>query len=206
MKRFAIICLIFCAFNIVVNAQEKPSYRSSRLTYGLEWGYVATIYSNYYYYFLAPEGYRVEDKGSRLKLHNNAEIYAHVGYNFNSRWNLSLYVGYEGLADFHKAVPISLRLTRFFGQEQMEDRWFFYGDVGSGICLKISPQEIFTGKLGFGYRMALSMKTSLDFIMAARLTYTHPQIFYEMIPIPAEMTNSNIANLCSFSVGMALTF
>ncbi len=198
--------LILSAFNITVNAKGEPSDKTSGLTFGIEWGYIASFHYGYYNYFLAPEGYRVEDKGYEFGLFSNAEMYANIGYDFNEKWNLSMYVGYLGIANFHKAVPVSLRLTRYFGKDQSDDKWFLFGDVGSGISIKISPQEIITGKIGVGYRLALSRMTSLDFIVTARMITTHPQIYHDKIPIPLEMTARNIANVSAVSFGMALNF
>ncbi len=176
------------------------------MTFGIEWGYVATFWNGHFYNFFAPEGYRMEDRQNELGFISNADMYAHIGYDFNTKWNLSIYVGYEGIADIHKAVPVSLRVTRFFGADPETDRWLVFADAGSGICIKMSPQEIMTAKLGGGYRLALSRTTSLDFILSARFTRTHPQIMYDKAPIQLSRTNKNVAYTASISVGMALNF
>ncbi len=206
MRRIIYILLILSVCNINVHAKGKSDNPYKRVTFGAEWGYVATLQSAFIYSFFSPEGYRMETRGYEFRYISNAEMYAHVGYSFNEKWNLSLYVGYEGIADIHKALPISLRMTRYFGKNPAADRWFMFLDGGSGISLKKNPQEIFTGKLGVGYRLALSRFTSLDFIACGRLTHTHPQIFYDGIPISFDMTNRNIGLTSALSVGMALTF
>ncbi len=206
MKRILGILLIMFIFNMNVAAREKGSDSPRRVTFGLEWGYVATFQSGHYFNFFAPEGYRVESKENRFGLISNADMYAHVGYNLSRNWNLSLYFGYEGIADIHKAVPVSLRMTRYFAGNQGEDRWLAFADLGSGICLKQDIQEIFTAKIGGGYRLALSRTASIDFILSARTIYTHPQITYDKVPIPLDRTNRNIAYVSAISLGMALNF
>ncbi len=206
MRRIIYILLILASFNINVHAKGKSGNIPSRMTFGLEWGYVATFQAGYFHYFFAPEGYRVEDRGNGFGLISNADMYAHMGYNLNEKWNLSLYIGYEGIADIHKAVPVSLRMTRYFGSDAAKDRWFAFLDLGSGICLKKEPQDILTGKIGGGYRLVLSRFTSLDFIVSARSVHTHTQIVYDKVNIPLNRTNSNIAYANAISIGMALTF
>ncbi len=206
MRAFLSILLILTAFNINVNAKEGHENLHSRLTYGLEWGYVATVHTGFRNNFFAPEGYRVYEAGQSFGYYSNAEMYAHIGWNIDMKWNLSLRVGYEGIADMHKAVPVSVRMTRFFNEDQASDRWFSFVDLGSGICLKMPVQEILTGKAGAGYRMALSPGTSLDFQISARFTYTHPQIIYDRKPVPMDRTNINNAYLTALSIGMALNF
>ncbi len=176
------------------------------MTFGVEWGYVATFQKGYIYSFFAPEGYRVEDGRNNFGLISNADMYAHIGCNLTPKWNLSLYVGYEGIADIHKALPVSLRITRYFGADPAVDRWFSFMDFGSGISIKQEPQEILTGKIGGGYRLALSRSTALDFILSARFTSTHPQIVYDKVNIPLSRTNRNLAFAGAVSFGMALTF
>ncbi len=206
MKYILSIILIFSAFNMNVQAIGKDNESPSKLTFGLEWGYVATIHAGFQNNFFAPEGYRVDEAWHTFRHYSNAEMYAHIGWNLNPKWNISLYVGYEGLADFHKALPVSVRMTRFFNDDTASDRWFSFIDLGSGICLKTPLREILTGKTGGGWRMALSAGTSLDFLVSAKFTYTHPNIIYDRIPISSANTNRNNAYLTALSIGMAINF
>lgn len=201
MKRLLTIFMIL--FSVGAKAQDASSHR---FTYGAEWGYVAVFYSGYHYNFFDPEGFRADIRDNGLKLENNAEVYLHCGYNLNAKTNLSVYFGYSAIEDYHNTVPISLRLTRYFDFNRYNDRWFTYIDIGSGISLKHDPQEILTGKIGCGYRMALSQNTSLDFIAAIRCAYTHPDITYYGENIPHSNINRNNAYASALSLGMALTF
>ncbi len=206
MRYVISILLILSAFNINVIAKEREKESVSRITYGLEWGYVAAVHTAHHYNFFAPEGYRVDDPQSSMCFISNADMYIHFGYDFNPKWNLSMYVGYEGIAAFHKAVPVSLRITRFFSEETDQDRWFSFVDLGGGICLKKPVQEILTGKIGGGYRLSLSRNASLDFLLSARFVYTHPQVIYDKLPIAFERINRNNAYVTAISLGMALNF
>lgn len=203
MKKILAILLILISFNNFVNAQKD---RFSKYTFGVEWGYVATFQSGYRYIFFPPEGYRVDVRDNSFGLQNNADLYIHSGINLSRSWNLSLYAGYAGVGDIHKVLPVSIRATRYFGKDPLSDRWFAFTDLGSGICFKRPVQEILTGKIGGGYRMSLSRYSKLDFIISARMTYTHPQITYDQEVISQEMVRRNNAYVSALSLGLGLTF
>lgn len=203
MKKTLAILLIITAFNINVKAQKDID---SRFVIGVEWGYIATIFTGYHYNFFAPEGYRVDDYGSSFGYNSNADMYIFAGHEIGKSWELSAYVGYAGVGDYHETIPVSIRATHFFGEDQYADRWFAFIDAGSGISLKMPVQEILTGKIGGGYRVALSRDTSLNFIFSARMTYTHPQITYDKQPIESDRINRNNAYLSALSAGLSLSF
>jgi hypothetical protein len=203
MRRIISILLIICSFNICVKAQNSEF---PRFTFGAEWGYVATVQSGYRCIFFPPEGYRVDVRDNSFGLHSNADMYMHGGMNLNENWNISLYIGYAGVSDIHKVIPVSIRTTRFFGRNHLADRWFAFTDLGSGICLKRPVQEILCGKIGGGYRLSLSRDTKLDFILSARMTYTHPQIIYDKMIISHDMVRRNNAYVSAISCGLGLTF
>lgn len=205
MRKLFYILLISSIFNISVKAENPQGRSLRRMTFGLEYGYVAAVHSAYHYYFFAPEGYRVDDRGQSFRYTGNTEMYLHMGYNPNSDWNLSLYAGYAGLERYHDAIPVSIRATRYFGNDPDGDRWFSFADIGSGICLKKPVQEILTGKIGGGYRLSLSKFTKIDLILSARMTYTHPQITYDGTIIPMDKTNRNNAYITSLSCGIRIT-
>ncbi len=206
MKRLAVILLIMGMFNMNVHARGETDTFLSRITFGLEWGYVASVHSVYHLNFFAPEGYRMDIKGSKLGHVNNADMYLKLGYDLSTVWNMAVCLGYKGIADIHRAVPLSFRMTRYFNDNPLRDRWFGFIDLGSGISLKKPVQEILTGKVGGGYRLSLSRHSSLDFLLSARLTYTHPEITYDDVIIPLNRTNRNNAFISAISVGMAVTF
>ena len=205
MKRIFLILLIVNAFNIIVNAQSSGMKTYPRLTFGAEWGYVGTIWSAYHHNFFSPEGYRVNRSGNRWDWHSNADVYLHGGCNINEDWNLSMYVGYAGIGGITRGIPVSIRGTRYFGDDPMKDRWLAFMDLGSGICLKEPVQEMFSCKAGCGYRLSLSRDTKLDFMISARMTYTHQNVIYDGTRIPASMINRNNALAGAVAFTMAIT-
>lgn len=206
MKKLTLILLTIFLFNNNVIAQDKGRETYPKYTLGLEWGYVASLTTIYRYNFYAPEGFRVDEKGVLSGSQSNADLYLNVGFNLNPLWNLSLYIGYAGVGDYHKILPVSIRGTRYFGTDPLQNRWFAFADAGTGICLKTPLQEILTAKIGTGYQITLSRDTKLNFMIAARSTFTHPGILFDNNRIPMNRINRNNAVVSALSIGIGLTF
>lgn len=199
--------LLACTFlSLEAGEKAKGEYEHTRFTFGAEWSYVASFWSGWHYNFFSSEGYRIDQRGNAAGYTSSAEAYLHAGYNFNRHWNLSFYAGYAGIGHYNRVVPMSFRITRYFGKNPLADRWLTFLDIGSGICIKPGPQEIVTAKAGGGWRMSLSRCTKLDFLASARVTYTHPTVTYDSIAVPVDMTNRNEALVLALSVGISLTF
>lgn len=203
--RAATVILSFVLSCICANAQEQHR-EVPKFTFGAEWGYVATVIYGYHTNFFSPEGYRVDYRDITASLHNNAEVYFHAGYNLSPEWNISAYLGYAGFSDVQTIVPFSIRGTRFFGANHMDDRWFCFADLGTGICIKKNPQETLCGKLGGGYRLSLSRLTKLDFVASVRMTYAHIDINYKGYEIVPNQINRNNAYTAAVSFGLSITF
>ena len=178
----------------------------SDITFGAEWSYVATSFAKYHYNFFTSEGYRFNVHGDDSGWYNNGEVLLHIGTDLNDYWNISAYAGVSGLANYHNSIPISLRLTRYYGDNPLNDRWFSFVDAGSGMTIKIPVQAIASVKLGGGYRLSLTQDSKIDIIAALKGTYTQPQIYYDGEYIDSRYTNRNDAYLLSGLVGISLTF
>lgn len=203
MKKVVAISVLFllCLFRVPAREKNFP-----RWTFGAEWGYVATVQSGFHHNFFSTEGYRIDLQGNEFKYKSNADLYFHAGYNLNRNWNISLYIGYAGVDDIHTVVPMSLRGTRYFKENEVGDRWLAFIDLGSGVCIKKDPQEILVGKVGGGYRFSLSADTKIDLLCSVRMTYTHPQIMYDNEIISMRWTNRNNAYVGAASIGIGITF
>ena len=206
MLKRGLLTYILLLCGIVGAAAQNNSKDMPKWTFGTEVSYAATFYSYEYHYFLSPEGYRDVIRASKAAYDTDSEIALHVGYNFNKNWNMSLYIGFTEAGHFHKIMPVSLRATRYFSESSPGDRWFSFIDVGSGISLKDKPQEIVCGKVGGGYRLSLSRYAKLDFIVALRSVYTHPDIPYADRNFRPARTYQNDGMVCSLSFGIGLTF
>lgn len=205
MKRGLIISALLL-LTCLCSAGKTRHYDIPRFTYGVEWGYTATVFYRYHNYFIAPEGFRVEDSKNEFLHIPNGEVNIHAGWNLNPDWNLSFHLGYTGISNLHPGIPASVRITRFFGNDYLKDRWFAYGEAGSGISIKENPQELIVGKLGGGYRLSLSKYTKVDFIISARYIQTHQDVNYYGEIIDKANINHNAGHTVSASLGIGLTF
>lgn len=205
MKRGLVTYILLLAYCVTSWGQGHSS-SLPKVTFGAEWGYMASFLSGYHYNFFDPDGFRVDKNDISAGYYNNGEVTFHVGYNIDHRWNLSLHAGYSGAGGFEPTIPISLRMTRYWGESHLADRWFTLFDLGSGICLKESPQETVSCKLGGGYRISLSRVTKLDFLAAFKALYTHPDIKYYGESIEGRWINRNDGYVGSLFVGISLTF
>ena len=201
MKRLAIY-ISALLMPIIASAGE----RSGKLTFGTEWGYIHTFYSGYHNNFFSPDGWRVDEKDWGTCSLKNAEVYLHMGYNLSDRWNLSVYAGYTNIGTVNHCIPVSMRATRYFKENEKGDRWLTFIDLGSGIAARKHPQEILTGKLGTGYRISLSEGTKMDIIASFRMNYAHTDIIYENTGISLDKINRNNYYASAVSVGISLTF
>ncbi len=204
MKR-GLVTYVLILLNVCLWAGERDSGQP-RVSFGVEWTYDATIFSAHHFNYFAPDGFRVDDHKAGMSYHTDGEVNMHVGYNFDKYWNLSCHVGYSGAGNYRPVIPMSFRLTRFWGKSSMSDGWLSYADLGTGITLKRNPQAIATGKIGGGYRLSLSRFTKLDFIMAIKMIYTHPDVLFYGHQIASEYINSNEAYVGSLDLGISITF
>lgn len=204
MKKYLLIQILM-VIQLSLCAESRKTH-DDRITFGAEWSYIASLHCNIHHNFYAEEGYRVNLRYSNFRYMSNGEISVFCGFDFRSDWNISLHAGYAGIYDLSKAIPISVRVTKYFKGNEKGDRWFSYIDGGSGICLKKNPQAIAVGKIGGGYRVALSKETSLDLIAAYRISFTHPSVIFDGYEIPAEKINRNNAYVGALSLGISISF
>lgn len=200
-RRLLILIFMICAIADSAAQTDMP-----RFTFGTEWSYTATFFNGHRNYFIAPEGFRVDDRQDEFKYFSNGECYLHTGYNFNEQWNLSLYIGYTSIGLYHTGLPISLRATRFFGQDHLSDRWFTYVDVGTGVSFQSTPKPFIISKMGGGYRLSLSRYSKLDFIVSFRWINTYPDVYYYGEIIDNEDIGRHTAYTAAISFGIGLTF
>lgn len=205
MKK-GLLILTLTMLTYICAAGKTRTYDIPRFTYGVEWSYVETAFCGHHNYFISPEGYRVEQKEVKGTHIPNGEVSIHAGYNLNPFWNLSVRLGYTGIGDMHPGMPATLRLTRFFGKDYLSDRWFAYGEAGSGISIKENIQELIAGRIGAGYRVSLSKYTKLDILASIRYMQTHPDIEYYGEKIRRISVSHNVGRTISATLGIGLTF
>jgi hypothetical protein len=206
MKRFLIIISLFIVSAGHMTAGDGCS-KTSKFTWGVEWGYVASFHYGIHHNFFSEDGYRVDiDNSSEFSYQGNGDVYIHLGCDLSDRLNLSVYSGLTGMHAFHKAIPVSLRLSRYFDLNKGTDKLIAFADAGSGLCIKDNMQLILSGKIGGGYRITLSPSSSIDILLAYRMTLTHPEVIYDGYTVPMKWINRNNAYISAISVSLGLNF
>ena len=176
----------------------------NRFVFGAEWGYTASIFNIYHNNYLSPEGIRVDDKGFDFDYSSNGHVLAGVSYAFARKYEAGVYLGFIGVAQDRRLVPLSLRATYYF-DSYLKDGLFCYLDGGPAFGENQNVTLI--GKLGGGYRMKLSDHFCLDFILSFHLCSDHPKLFYnDDQQITGDDLRRNDATYGGLNFSLALRF
>ena len=176
----------------------------SRFVFGAEWGYTSSLFNIYHNNYLSPEGIRVDEKGVNFDYYSNGHVLAGVGYAFARKYEVGAYLGFIGVAQERRLVPLSLRATYYF-DSYLSDGLFCYLDGGPAFGENQNVTLI--GKLGGGYRMKLSDHFCLDFILSFHLCSDHPKLFYnDDQQITGEDLRRNDATYGGLNFTLALRF
>lgn len=203
------VLLLLCAASYGKSGGHPGFFRV--FTFGIEGNYIGTAASYRHFNFVSSYGYRVDQRFWRTGYHSNGEFLIHAGFNVSRRVNMSFYTGYSGISRMEHTYPLTLRATYYFSGEEMERKWFAFADAGPGFY-KSSDRMVMSGifKLGGGYRIPLSLCSSLDFMVSVRNVMTNTSVpdfntgtqFF----ISGDNLRRNNAVYLSFVFGIGLTF
>ena len=180
---------------------------SARLSGRVEWGHDATLADIYHYNYMEPtDGFRIDDKAFKPMYYSNGHATLGLTLEFARRWALGVNAGYAGIQQRTRFFPIALRTT-YFTNSYREDGSFYFVEGGAGIQEARKNYPSF-GRLGYGYRIVLSRRSSLDFSGSFRAVYDHPQIYDSSIPgyVPQENIRRSDAVYGAFCISIAINF
>lgn len=149
---------------------------SARLSCGIEWGYDATLVDAYHYnYTDVTDGYRIDKSKVEPMYYSNGHAAVHLTLEFARRWALGFNAGYAGIEQGTRFFPLALRSSYFFDSFRTDGKFVFLeGGAGFHETRKtVSP----FGRAGYGYRMALSARKSMDLSASLRIASDHPPIY-----------------------------
>lgn len=176
----------------------------NRFVYGVEWGYTSSLFNIYHNNYLSQEGIRVDEKGFDFDYSSNGHVLAGVSYAFARRYEAGAYLGFIGVSQDRRLVPVSLRATYYF-DSYLSDGFFSYLDGGAAFGENQNVTLI--GKLGGGYRMKLSEHFCLDFLLSFHICSDHPKIFYtDDQQITGDDLRRNDATYGGLNFSLALRF
>ena len=184
MRRLVII--LAAAFTLLAGTaparagEPARQARSARILYGIEWGYDLTLIDIYHRNYMdAIDGFRIDDDGVKPMLYSNAHATAHVDLEFARRFGIGLHAGYAGILEGIRFCPVSLRFS-YFTKSYGMDGSFCFLEGGAGVHDNRSTVSPF-GRLGYGYRLKLTRRASMDFTGSLRLAADHPPIYDDTI-------------------------
>lgn len=209
MRKTALISIvaILCLMTGKAYAGDLSKKPDLALKYGVEWGYTATFFDYYHSNYFDPDvGYRIDNIETQFYLYSNAHVAAKIGVEFCRHYAVTLLAGYAGIKQDRRIFPVTVRAA-FFPVSVSEDGWQFFGEGGAGLHHSSEPYSIL-GKLGAGYRIKLSRKSSLDFLSYLRLSTDHPGIYSMDIAghIPEELVRRSDGLYGSLNFSISLNF
>lgn len=148
----------------------------ARILAGIEWGYDLTLLDIYHYdYNDVTDGFRVDVKDIKPLFYSNGHASAHVSLEFARHFALGLHAGYAGIQQRTRIYPVSLRSTYFFGSFA-EDGNFVFLEGGAGVNDSRDTVSPFA-KAGWGHRIRLTRRASMDMSAAVRCAGDHPPVY-----------------------------
>lgn len=210
-RKLPVAAVIFFLAMLPASGGNRGTARDfPRFTFGIEGNCTVTFGTYYHYNFISADGYRINARGYDGSAACNGQLLANAGCNLNRNLNLSVYFGFGGIRRKETALPLSLRLTAYFGKDPTAGRCFAFADGGAAIGTdrktKLSP----AGKLGAGYRVSLTRSTKLDFLIACQMIYSHPDVSESIdgmaSDVPPERIRRNNILINGITFGIGLNF
>lgn len=209
MKR-AITLLLLLALSLCAFARDGKGRISSKLSYGLEWGYSLNFYTFHHYNIISDEGYRIDRVESEADFHSGLGAMASLGYDISKLVNISLLVGYEGIDKDCRIIPVLLRAQCLNGKKSDKDCFFslIEGGVGPNVRMRSSSDFAYIAGIGEGYRFKLSQTVNLDLMLRIRCIFYSP-----LLPNPlssgvvsSENIRRNQARFYSAALSLGVNF
>ena len=211
MKRLvpAVLAALALLLSFAPLRAVEPARRDSgiRFLYGFEWGYDMLLMNAYHHnYTDESDGFRIDEKRIKPTLYSNGHASLHATVEFSERIALGLYAGYSGIQQRSRFFPLSMRMSYFTGSCR-DDGDFIFLEGGAGIHEQRSTVSPFA-RAGYGYRMKLTRRASMDFSVSVRLTEDHPPIYDASIPgyVPEEFVRRSDALYGAVVFAVSLNF
>ena len=176
MKKLLAILLCILLSAAASAADGRGWY--DHLDYGLEWGYTATFWEVYHYNYTTPAGPRMDSRDSHFSYKSNGHLYGFVGARFARRFAADVLVGWAGIYEDRRVMPVTLRTTCFWkGYDR--DGWKTFLEGGWCGAHSFAGKPVYIGKLGSGYRLMLDRCFALDLAVSLQGASDHPLGVYD---------------------------
>ena len=206
MKRVCtvLICLLL---SVVLSAADRGGWYD-HLDYGVEWGYSASFWEAYHYNYTTPSGARIDSRDHHLDYKSNGHLYGFVGARFARHFTADVLVGWAGIYEERRVVPVTLRASCFWSGYD-KDGWKTFLEGGwCGAC-SFAGKPVYIGKLGTGYRLMLDRNLALDLSLSLQGAYDHPIDVYDKgreVAVPDATLRRSDSGYLSLNFTVALCF
>lgn len=201
------VLVLLCSLPPAIAGGKEGRQGSVRFKYGVEWGYNATFLDKYHYdYIEAVDGFRVDERDTRLFLYSNGNVLAKAGLEFGDHCSAFILAGYEGIRQDTRIFPVTLRGTYHLAPLSSDGVMTFI-EGGAGFHPDFGMRCVI-GKAGAGYRIKLSRKGSLDMLAAIQICGDHPPIYDREISgkVPAELVRTSDSMYGALVMSMSISF
>ncbi len=162
MKRLPLVLLLILS-PLVLRAGMP------RITWGLEWGYTATILKTSQHNFVCDEGYRIIENPVSWRYFSNGSVLACAGADITEHINLSAYTGLQGVYSRRWVVPAMLRM-KWSPAGLRSDGFMLVAGGGLTFPTTVLRETGMETQAGVAYRIALIRGLSLDLLLTWNFT------------------------------------
>ena len=201
VKRIMLALAMLLGINAVLDA------RPPRLSYGLEWGYTATMLKTAQHNFICAEGYRIIENPQTWWYYSNGSILADAGLDIGQHFNLSAYSGIIGVYSKRWMIPAELRL-RYCPAGLHSDGFIFQAGGGALFPTATLRETGIRGLIGGGYRLAVYRDISVDLLLSMHLSVDHERIVDPDTGnyVPRMQIAANTAEYYALNISVAINF
>lgn len=184
MKRLVLISALMMITSLHCAAGTRSVSQITEnfhVKYGIEWGYLATFMNSYHTVYFDPDaGYRIDREGTDMFLYSNGYASARLGVEMFGHYSATVLAGYCGIRQDRRILPLTLRAAYHLNSYDETGSMVFL-EGGAGIQFSEESAALLL-KAGYGYRLKMSRKSSLDFMASLQMSGDHPGIYNPDIP------------------------
>ena len=143
---------------------------------GVEWGYTYTFYESHHFNYLSDAGSRMDVDSRGFIFNSNGYAMLYAGLTTGRKLETDLFSGYAGLVQNRRGLTLGLRESFYF-KGVCSDGFKLTGEVGTALCPYFTVPA-HTARLGLGYRLMLTGRSSLDILLSIQGVDDHPSEVY----------------------------
>lgn len=207
------ISIGYCFGNQTVSSEESTSFRPAGQmrhrpwTLGIEFSYKPLQYNYLVSMYQSEDASRNYSEESVFAWQNQASIYLSAAWHFTEFYQLRFLLGYAGIRPDVRLHEVLLRNQWNFKPLNIQgDRLFAAVDAGCGLKSKDLSKPYALLNLSFGYSLAMSADSNLEFFIRSENCYGSPTMYEydDGQPVPPERAYKSRFFVSSIAFGIAL--